>query len=335
MAVKTLFDPKVDDALMTEYMDELLVMSQLEHENVVSFLGASMTPPNLFFVMELCDASLFNMLHEQHAAFTTYERVQIACDVAAAMEYLHGMEPSCIIHRDLKSHNLLVSSRGIVKLCDFGLVKTRTTQAGTPAYMAPELLEGGSFNKSVDVYSFGVLLCELFSQEVPFAGYEIDDIRRAVTRGERPRIPTVDTPEPVSSYCTVTIFILPWLPAFVLECAAWTGMATQNRSLLLSFAHFFLFLWSIPLFVDSGARPDGAVLVAGPLFAARLPVHPGRGGGPATRNAPEHRARRSGLRRRRRGRRPRRPPLLRQVSERDRWTEDRSVVQTTDDAHGR
>ena len=143
------------------------------------------------------------------------------------------------------------------QLTDFGTSRAKAhdsdsvtmTGVGTPLFAAPELMRGEVYDESVDVYSFGVLLCELFSQEVPFAGYEIDDIRRAVTRGERPRIPTVDTPEPVSSYCTVTIFILPWLPAFVLECAAWTGMATQNRSLLLSFAHFFLFLWSIPLFV--------------------------------------------------------------------------------------
>ncbi len=85
---------QVDDALMAEYLDELLVMSQLQHENIVSFLGASMTPPHLCFVMELCNASLFAMLHEQRAAFTTYERVQVACDVAAAMNYLHTREVS-------------------------------------------------------------------------------------------------------------------------------------------------------------------------------------------------------------------------------------------------
>ena len=85
---------QVDNALMAEYQDELLVMSQLQHENIVRFLGASMTPPHLCFVMELCDASLFAMLHEQRAAFTLYERVQVACDVAAAMHYLHTREVS-------------------------------------------------------------------------------------------------------------------------------------------------------------------------------------------------------------------------------------------------
>mmetsp|Transcript_50125 Transcript_50125/g.64246 ORF Transcript_50125/g.64246 Transcript_50125/m.64246 type:complete len:175 (+) Transcript_50125:687-1211(+) len=114
-----------------------------------------------------------------------------------AMKYLHDRNP-IIIHRDLKSHNLLIS-RGIVKLCDFGLVRTKVSQAGTPAYMAPELLNGSTFNKSVDVYSFGILLCEIFAQEIPFNGYELDDLRRAVIRGERPRVPSLDTPQVIKT----------------------------------------------------------------------------------------------------------------------------------------
>lgn len=57
-------------------------------------------------------------------------------DVASAMEYLHAISPA-IIHRDLKSHNILQASNGAFKVCDFGLVKVRHTTAGTPAYMAP------------------------------------------------------------------------------------------------------------------------------------------------------------------------------------------------------
>ena len=63
--------------------------------------------------------------------------------------------------RDLKSHNLLVADNDELKLCDFGLVSTKVTQAGTPAYMCPELLEGKPFSKNVDVYSFGILMWEV------------------------------------------------------------------------------------------------------------------------------------------------------------------------------
>jgi serine/threonine protein kinase len=104
------------------------------------------------------------------------------------MEYLHSQRP-CIIHRDLKSHNVLRSFNGAIKLCDFGLVKVRNTRAGTPAYMAPELINGATFNKSVDVYSFGILLNEIFSMRIPFYGVGIDDLRERVLEGDRPSLP--------------------------------------------------------------------------------------------------------------------------------------------------
>lgn len=152
-----------------------------------------MEPPNLCFVMERCESSLYDLLHNQRVEYTSYARIQIAADTATAMEYLHSHDPA-IIHRDLKSLNLLMSTDGVIKLCDFGLVQAKTTQAGTPAYMAPELLRNRAYNKSVDVYSFGILLFEIFSGEIPFRAYDVEGINRAVCNGERPRIPTLDTP---------------------------------------------------------------------------------------------------------------------------------------------
>lgn len=104
------------------------------------------------------------------------------------MEYLHAQRPA-IIHRDLKTHNLLKAYDGHVKICDFGLVKVTNPQAGTPAYMAPELFQNKPYNKSVDVYSFGVVFWELFCGEIPFYMVDIPDIRQRVLSGDRPKIP--------------------------------------------------------------------------------------------------------------------------------------------------
>ncbi|OQR96224.1 serine/threonine protein kinase [Achlya hypogyna] len=194
VALKTLFDPRVDKALKDEFMDELLVMSKLKHPHVVNFIGACMEAPNLCFVMELCTMSLFDRLHRTNDALGVSELVDMATGVADAMRYLHAQSPA-IIHRDLKSQNVLLDHRGVVKLCDFGLVCTKETTAGTPAYMPPELLAGRPFSKAVDVYMFGVLLWELFSRDVPFRGYDVDDIQRKVLAGDRPAIPTLDCPQ--------------------------------------------------------------------------------------------------------------------------------------------
>ncbi|CAM9104620.1 unnamed protein product [Discosporangium mesarthrocarpum] len=189
VALKTLFNCRVDETLMREYMDELNVLSKLNHPNIVKLLGACATPPNLFFVMELCHQSLYTRLHECKGALDTKNIMSMALDVARGMSYLHAHRPP-IIHRDLKSPNVLLATEdGPLKLCDFGLVRTRETTAGTPSYMAPELLENRPFNKSVDVYAFGILLWEIFSREVPFLGYEVSDIREAVLSGGRPKVP--------------------------------------------------------------------------------------------------------------------------------------------------
>ena len=105
------------------------------------------------------------------------------------MAFLHSREPA-VVHRDLKSHNVLLALDGRLKLCDFGLVNTREVTAGTPNYMAPELLQAKPYSASVDVFAFAVLLNELFTREVPWDGYSPPDIRTKVVGGERPRTST-------------------------------------------------------------------------------------------------------------------------------------------------
>ncbi len=115
-------------------------------------------------------------------------------EIARGMKYLHYELVPALIHRDVKSHNVLVTDDRVMKLCDFGLVTTKSTTAGTPNYMAPELLRNAPFSNSVDVYAFALLLWEIFTQELPFRGYDVDDIKKRVCRGERPEVPTLDIP---------------------------------------------------------------------------------------------------------------------------------------------
>ena len=78
VALKTLFDPRINEELKKEYMDELIVMSKVNHSNIVKFLGASMVAPNLCFVMELCECSLSDLLHKHRIKSSKYDTLQMA-----------------------------------------------------------------------------------------------------------------------------------------------------------------------------------------------------------------------------------------------------------------
>ncbi|RHY01009.1 hypothetical protein DYB36_012875 [Aphanomyces astaci] len=99
--------------------------SKLDHPHVVEFIGACMEAPNLCFVMELCSMSLYDQLHGTNDPISIPTLVKMAVtfitNVASAMQYLHSLSPA-IVHRDLKSQNVLLDASGTVKLCDFGLV---------------------------------------------------------------------------------------------------------------------------------------------------------------------------------------------------------------------
>jgi len=131
-------------------------------------------------------------------------RVQVALQIAQVMQYLHSLD---ILVRDLKPDNVGFDSEGTLKLFDFGLAKEQkpsdlledgmykmTAQTGSRRYMAPEVAKGQPYNKSVDVYSFGILLWQMCSLERPFAGYSSQKhMREVVISGERPKMDTSHT----------------------------------------------------------------------------------------------------------------------------------------------
>lgn len=164
---------------MDSFRQEIAVLSGLRHPNIVAFLAACTIPPDICIVEELAEGgSLHSKLHgtsgdeNRCRPMPAGKVVQVAIDVARAMVYLH---PN-IVHRDLKSQNVLLDADGRAKVCDFGIAKfkdrtfvsTVNGQAGTPAYMAPELFDGLNATEKVDVYSFAILLWECLTGKVPW-----------------------------------------------------------------------------------------------------------------------------------------------------------------------
>ena len=106
-------------------MGELLVMSKLSHPNIIKLIGASVVVPRLCLVMELCDCSLFDLLYNRKRThpLTKREKVAFCLDIANGIGYLHLNCRPPIIHRDIKTLNILYSSNGCMKICDFGIVQ--------------------------------------------------------------------------------------------------------------------------------------------------------------------------------------------------------------------
>ncbi|XP_030652353.1 mitogen-activated protein kinase kinase kinase 10 [Nomascus leucogenys] len=178
-------DPEKDPAVTAEQVcQEARLFGALQHPNIIALRGACLNPPHLCLVMEYArGGALSRVLAGRRVP--PHVLVNWAVQVARGMNYLHNDAPVPIIHRDLKSINILILEAienhnladTVLKITDFGLARewhktTKMSAAGTYAWMAPEVIRLSLFSKSSDVWSFGVLLWELLTGEVPYR--EID-----------------------------------------------------------------------------------------------------------------------------------------------------------------
>ncbi|KAG2666060.1 hypothetical protein I3760_15G037500 [Carya illinoinensis] len=177
VAVKKFLDQGLSGDALVQVKSEVEIMLRLRHPNVVLFMGAVTRPPHFSILTEfLPRGSLYRLLHRPNSPIDEKRRMRMARDVARGMNYLHTSHPP-IVHRDLKSPNLLVDKNWVVKVCDFGLSRMKhntflssKSTAGTPEWMAPEVLRNEQANEKCDVYSFGVILWELSTLRIPWKG---------------------------------------------------------------------------------------------------------------------------------------------------------------------
>jgi len=180
------------NAFLATFKQEVLLLSTLHHKNIVKFIAGCTEPPNLMIVMEFAKKGSLYGLIQKPEAFPSNLTVKIALDIVRGMNYLHDHK---VIHRDLKSPNVLITEDWTAQLCDFGCSRTVdstiTSGIGTPQWMAPELLSEGfqNYNEKVDVYSFGIILWELVAKEAPFKGLPSLQLAQMVKNGARPKIP--------------------------------------------------------------------------------------------------------------------------------------------------
>jgi len=169
VAIKQLLD--VDDKDMHKYIErEMVTLRDMRHPNVVQFMGLSRNQTDVFIITEyIGGGDLRKILKDETKELAWHLRSKIATDVAYAMTYLHSKG---LIHRDLKSNNLLVGDNWKIKVCDFGFSRRVSkgelmTLCGTDEWMAPEVMCGDKYDEKADVFSFGMVLVELITRKKP------------------------------------------------------------------------------------------------------------------------------------------------------------------------
>jgi len=181
VAIKQL--TKIETDTMKAFRAEVLLMSQLRHPNIITLMGALWGEKMVGIVLEFATGGALDdaLKRKKTSSDWTWRdpMLRIITDVAQGMNYLHStqyfdekvnQQVECVLHRDLKPGNVLLTTSFAAKVADFGSSKAMTassemTLTGTPIYMAPEVVRGEAYGKEADVYSFGVLIFAMTCDE--------------------------------------------------------------------------------------------------------------------------------------------------------------------------
>jgi class 3 adenylate cyclase len=159
------------------FISEVTLLSELHHENIVSYLGSGVSDQNLVVVMEYVSGGTLRSLLKQFGTLSTGVIKCYARDILMGLQYLHRKQ---LIHRDISPNNVLLTVDGRCKLTDFGASVTLQKLAGsvdifgTPPFMAPEACVGHAVLAS-DIWSFGIIMCQMFSGSLPWPEEDLAD----------------------------------------------------------------------------------------------------------------------------------------------------------------
>ena len=213
VAVKKMLPSSATTKSKMEFVKELALMARLSHPNIIQLLGACTDGGEFLVMMQYMNrGDLFHLMHgnspdSQEVAWE--KRGRLMCiHVARGLTYLHESTPP-IIHRDIKSINVLIDESWVAKLSDVGLAGTMADFASeegatacTPAWAPPEVLRGQKATEKSDMFSFGVILWEVSSRRVPWRGVAQSDITNLVgTQGRRLEI-SRSLPLPIKTLIT-------------------------------------------------------------------------------------------------------------------------------------
>lgn len=196
VAIKELFiDEDLDRDKLRDFAHEVEMLWHCRYPFLLALYGFTLTPPLSIVMPYVCHGCLWDYVRSRQpkGRLDATQKSLIAIGVAYGMAHLHQ---NGIIHRDLKSMNILLDGRMLPFICDFGIARTcegkgqiMTRECGTTYWMAPEQISSYHYDYKVDVYSYAMVLYEMLCEQVPFEGKDPMWVMQSVVDGERPKLP--------------------------------------------------------------------------------------------------------------------------------------------------
>jgi serine/threonine protein kinase len=198
-AVKKLNYEKLEGKDLMYFVREVQILSLCDNFFLLPFVGFTFEYPFTIVTEYIPNGSLFDALQNSEKKLDGTEKTIIAMGIACGMARLHSLG---IIHRDLKSLNILLDMNNYPRICDFGISRFKqesnavvTQNIGTPHWMAPEMFHTNDYTNAVDIYAYAILLWEILCEDTPFKGFSAMQIMMTVCeKDQRPAIPP-DTPQ--------------------------------------------------------------------------------------------------------------------------------------------
>ena len=186
-AIKIISLKNLSDKIIDNVKKEINIMLKINHENIIKLHETIVTQKYIYLIMDFCDGGDLYKFIKKNGKLTEEESKKYFLEISKGLYFLYSNN---LIHRDLKPHNILITSKNILKICDFGFVKESNenmlydTLCGSPIYMAPEILKYKKYDSKVDLWSMGIILFEMLTSKPPFIGVNHIDLIRVIDSTE-------------------------------------------------------------------------------------------------------------------------------------------------------